>query len=472
MKYCNTILETIGSTPLIKLNKVTAGLKPLILAKVEAFNPGGSVKDRPAIRMVEEAEKQGLLKPGGTIVEPTSGNTGTGLAQIAAVKGYRCILVCPDKVAPEKINLLKGYGAEVVIVPTSAPAAHFESYYSVANKLTAEIPGAFQPNQFTNPDNPLSHALTTGPEIWEATGGKITCLVASMGTGGTVCGTGRYLKEQNPRLKVVAVDPEGSIYSGDMPGSYKVEGIGEDFIPRNVDLKLIDEIVRVSDKESFVMGRRLAHEEGILAGGSSGTAVYAALRVAQNMGEDDVIVVILPDGGRGYLSKMFSDDWMRANGFLPSPEHSYLVSDLTARKSKRCVIPDMVTVKDTESVQRAIDLMQEYQIDQLPVVTENGQNVGSINDIITMQVVYERKDPSGVIVNTLMGKPFPQFDRNAEIEVVYKAFRLGNAMVVVTEENRAVGVLTKFDMMSYLRDAITSRENTGIESGAAIGAGR
>lgn len=475
MKYCNSILETIGSTPLIKLSKVTAGLKPLILAKVEAFNPGGSIKDRPAFRMVQEAEKAGLLKPGGTIIEPTSGNTGTGLAQIAAVKGYRCILVCPDKVAPEKINLLKAYGAEVVIVPTNVNAAHHESYYSVANKLTSDIPGAFQPNQFANPNNPEAHTLTTGPEIWDATEGKITCLVASMGTGGSICGIARYLKQKNPNIKIVAVDPEGSIYSGDMPGSYKVEGIGEDFIPRNVDMKLIDDIIRVGDKDSFAMGRRLAREEGILVGGSSGTAMHAAVQVAQNMTDKDVMVVIFPDGGRGYLSKMFSDDWMRANGFLPSPEHSYLVSDLTARKSKRSAIPAMVTVTDTEPVQRAIDLMQEFQIDQLPVITENGQSVGSMNDIITMQVVYERKDPSSITINSVMGKPFPQFDKNAEIDSVYKAFRLGTAMVVVTEENRAVGVLTKFDMMAHLRDTISSRGEGGgssAESGTAIGAGR
>jgi cystathionine beta-synthase len=454
VQYHSTILETVGLTPLIKLSKITQGLKPLVLAKVEAFNPGGSVKDRPALRMIEEAEKQGLLKPGGTIIEPTSGNTGTGLAQIAAVKGYKCILICPDKVAPEKINLLKAYGAEVVIVPTSVSASSHESYYSVANKLTNDIPGAFQPNQFANPNNPMAHYLTTGPEIWEATEGKITCFVAGVGTGGTICGTARYLKEKNNKIKIVGVDPEGSIYSGDMAQPYKVEGIGEDFIPRNVDLKLIDEIIRVSDKDSFTTARRLAREEGILVGGSSGTAVTAALRISQNMSKDDVIVVLLPDGGRGYLSKMFSDDWMRASGFLPTPEDSYYVSDLLARKAKHSKIPTMIVVKPEDTVQRAIDLMQEYQIDQLPVITESGQNVGSVNDIITMQVVYERKDPSNIPINSVMGKPFPQFDKHEEIEQVYKAFRLGVAMVAIAEEHKVIGVLTKFDMMAHLRENI------------------
>lgn len=471
MKYCNTILETVGSTPLVKLGKIFAGMKPLVLGKVEAFNPGGSVKDRPALRMILEAEKAGLLQPGGTIIEPTSGNTGTGLAQIAAVKGYRCILVCPDKVAPEKINLLKAYGAEVVMVPSTVSAGHHESYYSVANKLTSDIPGAFQPNQFANPNNPMAHEVSTGPEIWEATEGKITYFVASMGTGGTICGTGRYLKKMNPKIKIVGVDPEGSIYSGDMPNSYKVEGIGEDFIPRNVDLKLIDEIIRVSDKESFTMGRRMAREEGILIGGSAGTAVTAALKIAPGLTEDDVVVIMLPDGGRGYLSKMFSDDWMRANGFLPSPEHSYAVQDLLERKGKRSKLAPMITVRDTDPVQRAIELMQEHQIDQLPVTTESGQNVGSINDIITMQVVYERKDPSTIPISSLMGRPFPQFDKNEEIEMVYKAFKLGTAMVVVMDEGRAYGVLTKFDMMAHLRDTINSRDVSS-ESGTTIGASR
>ncbi len=458
MKYFNNILESIGHTPLIKLNKLNQGLKPLILCKAEMFNPGGSVKDRPAMLMIEEAEKAGLLKPGGTIVEPTSGNTGTGLAQISAVKGYRCILVCPDKVAPEKINLLKAYGAEVVIVPTSVSASSHESYYSVANKLTNDIPGAFQPNQFANPNNPLSHYNTTGPEIWEATEGKITCFIASMGTGGTLSGTARFLKEKNPKIKVVGVDPEGSIYSGDMAQPYKVEGIGEDFIPRNADLKLIDEFVRVSDKDSFNTARRLAREEGILAGGSCGTAIFAALQISQSLTEKDVVVVLLPDGGRGYLSKQYSDDWMRDNGFIPAPEFSYYAEDLLERKQRKSSVPDMITVKAEDSVQHALEAMEKHHVDQLPVVNDAGQNVGHINEVIVMQVVYERKDPAHIKVNSVMGRPAPQLDVRTEIDQIYKAFRLGAPMVVLTKENKAYGVLTKFDIMAHLRENIQASD--------------
>jgi cystathionine beta-synthase len=453
VKYCENILETIGSTPLVKLNKVTKGLKPTILAKVEVFNPGGSIKDRPSLLMIEEAEKAGLLKPGGTIIEPTSGNTGTGLAQIAAVKGYKCILICPDKVAPEKINLLKAYGAEVVMVPSTVGAGSPESYYSVANRLTMEIPGSFQPNQFANPNNPLSHYQSTGPEIWEQTGGKITCLVAGAGTGGTISGTAKYLKEKNPNIKIVGADPEGSIYSGDTPGSYKVEGIGEDFIPRNADIKIVDVFERVSDKESFQMARRLAREEGLLVGGSCGTATVAALRVAQTMTEDDVIVVILPDGGRGYLSKVYSDDWLRDNGFLPADGQSYYAKDLLERKKVDGRVPPMITVKPDDMVQDAIDMMEKYGIDQLPVITEAGKNVGHINDLVAMQIVFERKHPESTSISSVMGRPYPQVDIASEIDSVYKQFKLGTSMVILTKEGKANGVLTKFDIVQHLRSS-------------------
>jgi len=461
VKYYENILETVGSTPLVKLNKLSAGLKPLILAKMEVFNPGGSVKDRPALKMIEEAEKAGLLKPGGTIIEPTSGNTGTGLAQIAAVKGYKCILIVPDKVAQEKINLLKAYGAEVVVVPTAVSASSHESYYSVANKLTMETPGSFQPNQFANPNNPLSHSLSTGPEIWEQTEGRVTCFVAGLGTGGTISGTAKFLKEKNPKIKIIGADPEGSIYSGDMARTYQVEGIGEDFIPPNVDMKIVDEMVRVSDKESFQTARRLAREEGLLVGGSCGTATAAALRVARDLTEEDVVVILMPDGGRGYLSKLYSDSWMREHGFLPAPDHSYYVRDLIERKSARGQFPSMITVSPDDPVRRAIELMERHQIDQLPVVNNEGQSVGHVNDVVAMQVVYERKDPTLVRVSQVMGRPFPHIDINEEIDNLYKLFRLGNAMVVTTEEGKATGVLTRFDIMWHLRETLKeSREDS------------
>src|ERR671932_470999 len=313
----DSILGALGNTPLVRLSRLGAGLRPQLLAKVEALNPGGSIKDRVAVALIEAAERDGNLKPGGTIVEPTSGNTGTGLAIAARLKGYRVIAVMPDKMSKEKIGLLRAYGAEVVVAPTAVPPESPESYYRVAERLTREIPGAFQPNQYANPANPAAHYATTGPELWEQTGGRITHLVAGVGTGGTISGAGRYLKEvSGGRVRVVGADPEGSVYSGGTGRPYLVEGVGEDFWPDAYDRTIADEIIAVSDGDSFAMTRRLAREEGLLVGGSCGMAVAAALRAAERLGKDDVLVVLLPDGGRGYLGKIYNDDWMADYGFL------------------------------------------------------------------------------------------------------------------------------------------------------------
>ncbi len=451
MKITNNILETIGNTPLIKINRLNSGLKPQIYAKCEMFNPGGSIKDRPTLKMIEEAEAAGLLKPGATIIEPTSGNTGVGLAQIAAVKGYKCILVAPDKVSSEKINLLKAYGAQVVIVPTSVMASSHESYYSVANRLCAEIPNSFQPNQFANPNNPKAHCETTGKEIWDQTDGKITCFVAGMGTGGSLNGIASYLKEKNPNILIVASDPEGSILSGDLAKPYKVEGIGEDYIPKNVNLKLIDEFIRVSDKDSFLMARKIAESEGILVGGSSGTSMVAALQIASKLGKDDCIVVLFTDGGRGYLSKIYNDDWMKEQGYLPSGDNAYLVKDLLAAKTTDNIIPSLVYVRPSDTIKSAIEKMHKHQLSQIPVLDENGTSIGHINDFICMQIIYSRKDPSTIMVTSVMGKPYPEVDHMDEVEYVYKIFSQGHPLVTVTNNSKVVGVLTKADIIDYLQ---------------------
>jgi cystathionine beta-synthase len=316
MEIHDSLLDLIGNTPLYRFNRIARGVACDVVAKLEMLNPGGSVKDRIGIRMIEAAERAGRLKPGGTIVEPTSGNTGLGLAIAAAIKGYRCVFTMPDKISEEKVSLLRAYGAEVVIAPTAVSPDSPESYYRVADRLAEEIPGAFQPNQYFNPDNPQSHYETTGPEIWEQTEGRITHLVVGVGTGGTVTGTGRYLKEKNPGVRVVGADPEGSIYSGDEVRPYLVEGIGEDFWPESYDPSVVDRYVTVSDRDSFLTARRVTRDEGLLIGGSGGTAVWAALEVARDLTADDLLVVIIPDSGRGYLSKVFNDSWMREHGFI------------------------------------------------------------------------------------------------------------------------------------------------------------
>ena len=371
MEYVESILDLVGNTPLVRLHKVTEGLRPLILAKLEQLNPGGSVKDRIGLSMLEDAEGRGLLRPGGTIVEPTSGNTGHGLAMAAAIKGYKMIFVMPDKMSAEKISLLRAYGAEVVICPTNVERESPQSYYSVADRLTREVPGAFQPNQYFNPRNPEAHYRTTGPEIWRQTEGRITTFVAGVGTGGTITGVGKYLKEQNPAVRVIGADPEGSIYSGEI-APYKVEGVGEDFWPGTFDREIVDEFIQVTDRECFVAARKLARQEGILVGGSAGLALHAAIQVAVDSKPDDVIVVLLPDTGRNYLTKFFSDEWMRQNGYLQRlvPARVREVID-----SHTDGVPELVSVGAGKSVGEAIDLMQQYGISQL-LVTENGSSAG------------------------------------------------------------------------------------------------
>ncbi|MBU6427391.1 MAG: cystathionine beta-synthase [Cyanobacteria bacterium REEB65] len=444
MNYLENLLDAIGDTPLLRLNKVTSGLSATVLAKLEPLNPGGSVKDRPAVHMIEDAERRGLLKPGGTIVEPTSGNTGVGMAIVAAIKGYRCIFVMPDKMSQEKRDLLRAYGAEVVITPTAVPPDHPESYYSVADRLCRELPGAYQPNQFQNLKNPEAHYLTTGQEIWRQTEGKITAFVAGAGTGGTISGVSRYLKEQNPQVRVVGVDPEGSIYSGDSPRPYQLEGVGEDFLPGTIDLKLVDRWERISDREAFAMARRLAREEGLLVGGSSGMAVVGALRVAQDLPADAVVVVLLPDSGRGYLSKIFNDEWMRQNGFLDVARQVVHVGDLLNAKADA----QLICVQPDQSIGQAIELLGKHGVSQLPVV-EGGRVVGSLQETALLKRVYEGVDLHQR-VSTVMGRPFSVVDEHEEITAVYRALLKGDSAVVVGRGGKPGGVLTKIDLIEYL----------------------
>ncbi len=446
MHYYDTALDIIGRTPLIPINRVMDTAPCLVLAKVELFNPGGSVKDRPVLEMIAAAERSGALHKGGTIVEATSGNTGTGLAMVAAIKGYRCILVMPDKVSDEKVRLLRAYGAEVVITPTKAPASSPESYYGVAARLASEIPGAFQPNQFANPLNPVAHEKTTGPEIWEQSAGKITHFVSGIGTGGTISGVSHYLKKQNPKIVVVGADPEGSIYSGDTAKSYKVEGIGEDFLPATLDLRAIDRIERVSDKESFLMTRRVCREEGLLVGGSSGTALVAAHRLVQELPADAIVVVLLPDNGRGYLSKIFNDEWMRTNGFLGEAGFAARIGDVLRAKGE---LPPLITVSPSDTVRRGVELRREFQISQIPVVAD-GSMVGSINEVAVMQLIFDHADIVHAEVKDVMGRPFPLLDERDELDQAYKQLSAGHAAIVVGHEGKPVGVLTKMDIINYL----------------------
>jgi cystathionine beta-synthase len=464
MRYAESILELVGDTPLVRLTRVTRDLgpvdrQPLLLAKLEMLNPGGSVKDRIGLPMIEAAERDGSLRPGGTIIEPTSGNTGHGLAIAAALKGYRCIFVMADKQSAEKQALLRAYGAEVVLCPTNVPPESPESYYSVAHRLSRDIPGAFQPDQYHNMENPLAHERTTGPETWRQTDGRITHLVVSVGTGGTVSGMAHYLKVQRPDLIVVGADPEGSVLSGDTARPYLTEGVGEDFFPGTYDPGSVDRWERVSDAEAFAAARRLTREEGILSGESCGTALVAALRVARELtadeaGRDAVIVVLLPDGGRSYLSKLYNDEWMRANGLLGSPTGRERVMAVLGNGHHGDGVPQVVLARTTDRVASAIDTLQRYGISQMPVTERDDEAIEGIVGAISERSLLERayRDPQVVerTVGEVMEGPLPTIDASATMDDAFQLLSEGAGAVVAVSGGRPAGVVTKLDLLEYL----------------------
>ncbi len=448
----DNIAQALGNTPLVRLNRVTKNTPATVLAKVEYFNPGGSVKDRIALAIIESAEKEGILKPGGTIVESTSGNTGAGLALVAALKGYKAIFTMPDKMSAEKVRLLKAYGAEVIVTPTAVPPESPESYYEVAKKIVRETPNAVLADQYFNPVNPETHYRTTGPEIWEQTGGKIDYFVAALGTGGTISGIGKFLKEKNPGVKVIGADPVGSILKAYFETKkmteakpYKVEGIGEDFIPGTTHFEYVDEVHQVTDKQSFNTARRISREEGIFVGGSSGTAAFVALNVAQTLPSDKVVVVIFADTGERYLSKFYSDEWMQENRFFDFER----ISLSHALQAKSGELPSLISVVPEDTVRIALDKMKEFHVSQMPVL-QNGKSVGSIEEGEVMGRVIEDNSLIDSTVNELMQDGFPVVEHSESIENAKHYLAHKHPGVLVKEQDKFVGFITKFDLLDFI----------------------
>jgi cystathionine beta-synthase len=453
VKYVDSLLDLVGNTPLLRLQKVTDGARPTVLAKVEYMNPGGSVKDRIAKRMVEAAEADGSLKPGGTIVEPTSGNTGVGLAIVAQAKGYTCVFVCPDKVSEDKRNVLKAYGAEVVVCPTAVEPEHPDSYYSVSDRLVQEIEGAWKPNQYANVNNPRSHYEQTGPEIWEQTDGRITHFVCGVGTGGTISGTGRYLKEvSDGRVQVIGADPEGSVYSGGTGRPYLVEGVGEDFWPTTYDPQIPDRIIAISDSDSFATTRRLAREEGLLVGGSSGMAAAGAIRLAQEIDDPDaVVVVLLPDGGRGYLTKVFDDAWLSHYGFLRGKD-ARTVGDVLRGKGGE--LPAMVHTHPNETIAEAVAILKEYAVSQMPVVQAEppvmaAEVVGAVAERDLLEALYGGRARLADRVESHMSPSLPTIGAGEPASAAVAALEKADALLV-QEDGKPIGVVTRQDLLGAL----------------------